>query len=139
MKPNKGFELTKNSSAVLVAQAQRKASNNPKGKTISTIESIQNLVASGQVRVSDHGWDELGADDISVRDVVAGLDDAQVIKDYPEFGKGPSVLVLQYDRESNSVHVISGIPKGHDSPTVLEPANRRDPDRWDESFTRRMP
>lgn len=108
-------------------------------KTIATLELIQELVKSRNVRISDHGWDELDADNISVRDVVSGVEAAIAIEDYPEFGKGPSVLTLQFDRDSNPVHVVWGIPKGHSSPAVLVTAYRPDPAKWDDDFRRRKP
>lgn len=54
---------------------------------------IKALIESGDVRISEHGWNELEADDISVRDVVQGFDSAVLVEDYPEFGKAPSVLI----------------------------------------------
>ena len=39
----------------------------------STLEQIRALVARGEVRVSLHGFEELAADAVRVRDVVAGL------------------------------------------------------------------
>ncbi|MEX2480306.1 MAG: DUF4258 domain-containing protein [Gammaproteobacteria bacterium] len=107
-------------------------------KLIATIDLLRALVAAGQVRISEHGWDELEADDISARDIVAGLDESQVIEDYPEFGKGRSVLILQADRNGDPIHVVWGIPKGFEAPAVLVTAYRPDPDRWDHTFTRRI-
>jgi hypothetical protein len=89
------------------------------------------------VRVSEHGWDELEADDISVRDIIDGIRSAIQVEDYPEFGKGPSALVLQFDRDTSPVHVVWGIPKGHNTPAVLVTAYRPDPNRWNEDFTER--
>lgn len=62
-----------------------------------TFEAIRQLVASGEFRISNHGYDELAEDDIRVRDLVDGLADATVVEDYPDFPKGPAVLVLRFD------------------------------------------
>ncbi len=86
----------------------------------------------------EHGWDEMESDDISVRDVIAGLEQSVELEDYPEFGKGPSVLVLQQDRELMPIHVVWGIPKGHSRPAVLVTAYRPDPGKWSEDFMRRI-
>ena len=89
------------------------------------------------MRISEHGFDELESDDISVRAAVEGVQAAIIVEDYPEFGKGPSVLVLQSDREGNPIHVVWGLPKGHTSPAVLVTAYRPDPARWNSDFTER--
>jgi hypothetical protein len=65
------------------------------------------------------GPHELAEDEIRVRDILDGLADAKVVEDYPGFGKSPSVLVLQRDRDRNPIHVVWGIPKGAERPAVL--------------------
>jgi hypothetical protein len=60
-----------------------------------TLQLIQELVADGDIRISEHGYDELSADKISVRDVVDGINTAVLVEDYPNYSKGPCVLVLQ--------------------------------------------
>ena len=95
------------------------------------------LVASGDVRISEHGYDELSNDDLTVREIVGGLEGAVLIEDYPEYPKGASVLVLQTDRNGQAVHVVWGIPKGHESPAVLVTAYRPDPERWNDDLTER--
>lgn len=89
------------------------------------------------MRISEHGFDELESDDISVRAAVEGVQAAIVVEDYPEFGKGPSVLVLQSDRDGDPIHVVWEIPKGHTCPAVLVTAYRPDPTRWNNDFTER--
>jgi Domain of unknown function (DUF4258) len=79
----------------------------------------------------------LAADDILVRDILNGVDTAAVVEDYPAFGKGPAVLVLQLDHDSRPVHVVWGIPKGHNRPAVLVTAYRPDPPRWSADFLER--
>lgn len=104
---------------------------------IETFEAIKQLATMGDVRISEHGYDELSEDDIPIRDLLSGLHRATVIEDYPTFAKGPAVLVLQFDSTNRPVHVVWGIPKGFTSPAVLVTAYRPDPARWKENFTER--
>ncbi len=100
-------------------------------------QQILDLINRGEVRISAHGYDELAEDDILVRDVMAGVSDADVIEDYPEYPKGPCVLVLQWDPKGKPVHVVWGIPRNASSPAVLVTAYRPDPKQWSADFTRR--
>ncbi len=60
----------------------------------SILETIKTLVISGDVRISEHGYDELSNDGLSAREIVGGLESAILIEDYPNYPKGASVLVL---------------------------------------------
>jgi hypothetical protein len=84
-----------------------------------------------------HGYDELAADGITVREAVAGSGNAIVLEDYPHYSKGPCVLAMQKDHAGNMIHVVWGIPKGLSSPAVLVTAYRPDPERWMDDFRRR--
>ena len=103
----------------------------------TTFERIRQLVDEGEVRISEHGYDELAADGILARDVIAGLAYAVVIEDYPNYPKGPCVLVLQKDNGNEPIHSVWGIPKGNARPAVLITAYKPDPELWEEDFTRR--
>jgi hypothetical protein len=102
-----------------------------------TLEQIRALVGRGEVRVSAHGYDELAADKVAVADIVDGLSGAVVVEDYPDFAKGPCVLVLEHDRAGQPIHVVWGIPRGHVSPAVVVTAYRPDPSKWDETWQKR--
>jgi len=102
-----------------------------------TLEQLKALVTKGEVRISDHGYDELAADNLSVRNVVSGLTDAELLEDYPDFPKGPCVLVLERDLDNQPIHAVWGIPKGTTSPAVLVTAYRPDPVQWTDDFRSR--
>lgn len=89
------------------------------------------------MRISEHGYDELMEDDLTVGELLDGIAHATLVEEYPQFQKGPCVLLLQNDHLGKPVHVVWGIPKGHDEPAVLVTAYRPDPKRWDEGFMRR--
>ncbi len=101
------------------------------------VERVRTLIGAGDIRISEHGFDELAEDGLTAREVLGGIPDAVVIEEYPDYPKGPCVLFLQKDRTGAPIHIVWGIPKGHDKPVVLVTAYRPDPERWEKSFTRR--
>ncbi len=66
---------------------------------------MRELVERGEVRVSLHGYEELEADGIRVRDIINGLGTAVVVEDYPTYPKGPCVLVLEHDGSNRPVRL----------------------------------
>jgi len=102
-----------------------------------TFRHVLDLIQRKEVRVSDHGYDELAEEDIFVRDVLSGVRQATVVEDYPKYPKGPCVLGLQKDPGGRPIHVVWGIPRGTSSPAVLVTAYRPDPGKWSSDFTRR--
>jgi hypothetical protein len=103
----------------------------------NTFERIKKLIVSDEVRISEHGYDELVNDNLSAREAVENIESAIVVEDYPDFPKGPTVLLLQSDKAGQPIHVVWGVPKGHEGPAVLVTAYRPDPARWNTTFTER--
>ena len=102
-----------------------------------TWRHVLELLQQGNIRISEHGYDELAADGVTVREIMAGVLNAVVLSDYPTYPKGPCVLTLQQDGDGRPIHVVWGIPRGLTSPAVLVTAYRPDPERWEDDFRRK--
>jgi hypothetical protein len=76
-------------------------------------------------------------DNILIKEILSGMDEATVLEDYPYYDKGPCTLVLQYDLDNNPIHIVWGIPKGKTKPAVLVTGYRPDPNLWSDDFRRR--
>jgi len=101
------------------------------------IERIRSLVQANEVRISEHGYDEIIENKLTAKEIVKGIQDAVVVEEYPDYPKGPCILCLQKDKTGRPIHVVWGIPKGYAKPTVLVTTYRPDPARWDTTFTQR--
>ena len=53
-----------------------------------TFDKVRALVQCGEVRLSDHGYDEMSDENILARDVLAGVFDGVVVEDYPNVCQG---------------------------------------------------
>ncbi len=98
---------------------------------------IINLIKKGEVVISSHGYDELADDNILVKELIETIDEAIVINEYPDYSKGPCILILQKDKNGKPIHSVWGIAKNSNSPAVLITAYRPDPERWNENFSKR--
>ena len=102
-----------------------------------TLAIIKTLANKNEIQISEHGYDELAEDGILVRDIVLGLSKCELLEDYPDYYKGPCVLVLEHDTNKKPLHAVWGIPKNQLSPAVLVTAYRPDESRWSNDFRRR--
>ncbi len=102
------------------------------------LNKIKKLVELGEVKISEHGYDQLSEDGLHVKDIITGIKDAITVEVYMEYHKGPCVLVLQKSIDGSFIHVLWGIPIETEHPAVLITAYRPDPARWSTDFLRRI-
>ncbi|MBN2029442.1 DUF4258 domain-containing protein [bacterium] len=103
-----------------------------------TYKKIITLIKKGEIFISDHGYDEMIEDNIFIKDIISNIEDSSLIEDYPDYPKGPCILLLQFDNQKKPIHVVWGIPKGKSSPAVIVTAYRPDPNLWSNDFRRRI-
>jgi hypothetical protein len=82
---------------------------------------------------------ELSNDGISLEAVIAGLESAQVVEDYPEHSRGPCVLCLQLEDGGRRVHVLWGLANRNADVATIITAYRPDPARWTSDLMTRRP
>ncbi|MTI87386.1 MAG: DUF4258 domain-containing protein [Balneolaceae bacterium] len=102
------------------------------------LDKIKKLIKEEEVRISEHGYDELSEDNLTITGIISGIASVKVVEEYPDYPKGSCILVLQQDKEGNPVHVLWGVPKGFEKPAVLITAYRPDPERWGKDYLKRV-
>ena len=102
------------------------------------LRRVQALVAAGRFRPSGHGRLRMDTRAIHDADLLHALSDALVVETYPDDNRGPSLLLLQYDRSGTAFHAVWGFaPESGDALVIT--AYYPGLDRWEpDLFTRRQ-
>jgi hypothetical protein len=103
-----------------------------------TLDKVRLHVKAGRVRVSQHGMHELSDDGISLAAVIAGVEKASVVEDYPDHPRGACVLCLQLD-EAGAIHVLWGLAARTPEVATIITGYRPDLDRWMDDLMTRKP
>jgi len=101
------------------------------------LDQVKVAIAAGKWRFSSHAIRELSADGIVMEPLVEAISTAIVVEAYPDYHKGPCVLVLQRDELGQPLHLLWGLPSSFSSPAVLITAYRPDPKLWSADWMKR--
>ncbi len=102
-----------------------------------TFEIVKELVRSGKFRLSQHGEEEMREDGIYPTALLGSVKSAEVVEDYPDAWKGPTVLLLQ-EFEGIKFHAIWGLSKASPDIASLVTAYKPDPTKWKPDFKTRL-
>ncbi len=100
-------------------------------------DRIRAFVEGGKARVSEHGFRELRDDGISILELIDSIGRADVVEEYPDYHKGPCILLLHRDSSGKAVHALWGMAKLEREEATLITAYRPDPRRWSSDFLKR--
>ena len=56
-----------------------------------TLERILQLIEAGDLKISEHGYDEIAEEGLLVRDILSHVSEAVMVEDYPDYPRGPHV------------------------------------------------
>jgi Domain of unknown function (DUF4258) len=100
---------------------------------------IRTLIDAGKSRTSEHGFRELREDDILLSELVESIGSAKVVEEYPNYHKGPCILLLHNVPDGRPVHALWGTTKDQPNMATLITAYRPDPGKWSKDFMKRIP
>lgn len=80
-------------------------------KHSEAFEKVKKLILSGNVRVSEHGYDELANDSLLVREIVSSVESGIAVEDYPNYPKGLQFLFYKMTYSEILYMLFGGFPK----------------------------
>jgi len=101
------------------------------------LATIRRLVASGDVELAVHGFDQMRDRLIDVEQAIDGVAEAEVVEDCLDDGTGRDRLLLLQVADTKPLHVVWEMPADIGQPATLIAAHHPDPSRWSADFRRR--
>ena len=101
----------------------------------SVLARIRRLVASGDIRITQHAQTEMAEEELLLDEVKFALGSGQILENYPQHRRGPCCLVCGFTQSGRPLHVVC--TTGGDVLiliTVYEPK----PPKWVTPFRREM-
>jgi len=97
------------------------------------INEIEQMCSQMKLRWTNHVLVRLSQRNISIGNVINGLQNGEIIEQYPDDYPYPSCLVLGYTKGNKAIHVVCGL----DEELWLITAYYPDSDEWTDDFKQR--
>ena len=105
---------------------------------MTTLARIQALVTLGKWQPTHHALRRLQQRDLLLADAVASLEHGEIVEDYPNDPRGPSLLLLSFTPNKLPLHTVWGIANIGEEIVSLVTVYVPDPSEWlDDHKTRR--
>ena len=93
------------------------------------LSRIIQAIQSKRVNVTQHAWQEMGNDGLSLDCILAATCNGRLIEGYPKDFPFPSGLVSGTGESGDPIHAVWALDE-ENSIAVLVTVYRPDPDRW---------
>jgi hypothetical protein len=78
-------------------------------------------------------------DELERADVTDSISTSEILEYYPDYGKGPAILLFQTTASGRIIHCVWGVPNGATAPAVLVTAYIPHAEKWDATLKVRKP
>jgi Domain of unknown function (DUF4258) len=103
-----------------------------------TLARVRELVLRGKYTLSDHAYEAARDDGILPMDIINGVHEAEVVEDYPNANRGPSVLILSRNEDGQPIHAVWGIHRDNLYKAVVITAYKPEQSLWSTDFLNRV-
>ena len=98
------------------------------------ISDLQLLAAAGQLIWTEHLSLRLRERNIKRADIIACIQNGEIIEQYPDAYPHPACLVMAIIKDDEPIHVVAGI---NDNNLFIITAYYPNPDRWENDYKTR--
>lgn len=93
----------------------------------ATLERLRSQARAENIRLTQHTQQAMVEEEISLDDVLAAIENSQILEDYPEHRRGPCCLLSGFTQAGRPIHVVAATAL----PTlVLITVYQPKPPRW---------
>lgn len=98
------------------------------------IETLKKMNKPEKIAITKHAKERLAERNITVADIVKGIETGEIIKQYEDDKPLPSCLILGYSANNNYIHIVASNDEEY---IYLITAYYPDSEQWEDDFKTR--